>query len=71
MAIRLHLRRMRVIEVLVDEPERLKVAVVDARSVTHCPHCGYLTQRVHETRRVAVRDIPQGRRTTLLWHQRR
>ena len=71
MSIRLPLRRMRVIEVLVDEPDRLKVAIVDVRSLSRCAHCGHLTDRVHETRRVAVRDIPHGRRTTLIWHQRR
>ena len=40
MSIRLHLRRMRVIDVLVDEPDWLKVAIVDARSVTRCPTAG-------------------------------
>ena len=33
MTIRLHLRRMRVLEVAVDAPERLEVVVEDARSV--------------------------------------
>lgn len=56
---------------LADEPDRLEVLVCDVRSVVRCPHCGHATADVHETRRVRVRDIPQGRRTTLVWAQRR
>jgi len=72
MTIRLHLRRLRVLEVLSDAVERLVVAVRDSRRVVRCPHCGFLTAKVHETRRVEVADLPYGGRpTTLVWHRRR
>ncbi|MGH8935411.1 MAG: hypothetical protein ACRDXD_03945 [Acidimicrobiia bacterium] len=38
MTIRLHLRRIRVVEVSEDLPERLVVKVEDTRSVVRCPH---------------------------------
>lgn len=50
MAVRLHLRRMRVVRVAVDEPDRLEVVVADLRTVVRCPACGYRTTTVHETR---------------------
>ena len=72
MTIRLHLRRIRVLEVLVDAVERLVVAVEDLRTVVRCPHCGFLTSRVHDRRRIRVRDLPHGGRlTTLVWMRRR
>ena len=72
MTVRLHLRRMRVVEVTVDEPERLDVVVADLRTVVRCPACGYRTTRVHETRPTRVRDLPaRGQRTTLIWLRRR
>ncbi len=72
MTIRLHLRRLRVVEVLVDVVERLVVAVSDGRTVVRCPHCGFLTSRVHERRRVRVHDLPYGGRPTMLvWLRRR
>jgi hypothetical protein len=55
MRVRLHLFRIRVLEVVVDLPERLEVAVRDLRSVVHCPFCGFKTDKVHETRRVKVK----------------
>jgi transposase len=71
MAVRLHLKRMRVTRVLTDEIDRLVVEVVDSRSVVRCPFCGHKTRKVHETRSVEVGDLPQGRPTTLVWRQRR
>lgn len=40
MSVRLHLRRIRVICVLVDLIERLVVEIADSRRVVCCPHCG-------------------------------
>lgn len=54
-----------------DEIDKLVIEVADARTVVRCPACGFRTTRVHETRRVMVRDIPMGRPTTLVWLQRR
>lgn len=72
MAVRLHLRRMRVVRVVVDEPDRLEVVVIDMRTVVRCPACGYRTTSVHETRPTRVRDLPgRGQRTTLIWLRRR
>lgn len=73
MTLRLHLHRMRVVEVAVDLPERLEVVVRDLRSRVHCPLCGFKTDKVHETRRVRIKDIPYGgpRTTTLVWLRRR
>jgi protein-arginine kinase activator protein McsA len=51
MSVRLHLRRIRVIAVLVDAIERLVVEVADVRRVLRCPYCGFRTARVHDTRR--------------------
>jgi transposase len=72
MTIRLHLRRIRVVEVLVDLVEALVVAVSDARTVVRCRHCGFLTAKVHDRRRVKVHDLPHGGRpTVLVWIRRR
>ena len=72
MSIRLHLRRIRVLEVAVDAPERLEVVVVDTRRVVRCPYCGFLATLVHDRRRVRVRDLTfGGRPTTLVWLRRR
>ncbi len=71
MTVRLHLQRMRVVEVLVDLPERLEVAIRDLRSVVRCAWCGFKTSNVHETRRVKIKDLPQGGRPTTLWLRRR
>ena len=68
----MHLYRIRVVEVLSDLPERLKVVVRDLRSVVRCPFCGFKTTKVHETRRVRINDLPSdGRRRTLIWLRRR
>ena len=71
LTIRLHLRRMKVVRVVVDEIDELVIEVADTRSVVRCPACGYKTTKVHETRKVIVRDVPLGRPTTLVWLQRR
>lgn len=71
MTVRLHLRRIRVIAVLVDLVERLVVEVADTRRVVHCPHCGFKTVSVHDRRDVKVVDVAQGRPTTLVWRRRR
>lgn len=72
MTVRLHLYRIRVVEVLIDLPERLEVAIKDLRSAVHCPFCGFKTTKVHETRRVKVKDVPRGaQRITLIWQRRR
>jgi len=68
----LGLRRIRVVEVLEDVVERLVVAVEDLRTVVRCAHCGFLTARVHDRRRVRVHDLPHGGRpTVLVWIRRR
>lgn len=72
MTVRLHLHRIRVIGVLVDLPERLEVLVRDLRSAVRCPFCGFKITKVHETRRVEVKDVPRGRQSvTLIWLRRR
>ncbi len=72
MRVRLHLRRVRVVAVLVDVMKRLVVGIVDTRRVVRCPYCGYGTARVHDRRRLRVRDLPtRGRPTTLEWVCRR
>ncbi len=71
MTIRLHLKRMKVVRVVEDEIDKLVVEVADTRTVVRCPACGLKASKVHETRKVVVRDIPLGRPTTLIWLQRR
>ncbi len=72
MTVRLHLRRIRVVEVTVDRPERLEVRVRDARRVVRCPHCGFRTDRVHDTKRLKICDVTYGGRSTVLvWERRR
>ncbi len=65
MTVRLHLHRICVVEVVTDLPERLEVLV-------RYPYCGLRTTKVHETRRVRVKDVPRGvQKVTLLWLRRR
>jgi transposase len=72
MRVRLHLCRIRVVEVLIDLPERLEVVIKDLRSVVRCPFCGFKTNQVHETRRVKLKDVPRGtQQVTLIWLRRR
>ncbi len=72
MTVRLHLRRIRVVAVVVDLVERLVVEIVDLRRVVRCPYCGFKTARIHDKRRLLVHDLPtQGRSTELCWVRRR
>lgn len=71
MAIRLHLRRMRVVRVVEDEIDKLVTEMADTRRVVRWPACGYKTSKVHETRRVEIRDLPLGPPAPLVWLQRR
>lgn len=72
MTIRLHLRALRVLEVVEDLPESLVVAVAVISSVIRCRSCGHKTSRVHATRPTRVRDLDiSGRPLTLVWHRRR
>ncbi|MPZ71298.1 MAG: hypothetical protein GEU71_17510 [Actinobacteria bacterium] len=57
MRIRLHLFRIRVVEVVVDLPERLEVVIRDLRSVVRCPWCGFKASKVHD---VMSRGIVDG-----------
>lgn len=47
------------------------IEVADTRRVLWCPACGYKTSKVHEARRVEIRDLSLGRRAPLVWLQRR
>ena len=60
MTVRLHLQRIRVVEVTADLPERLELVVEDSRRVLRCRHCGFRTSVVHDRRRVKVTDLPIG-----------
>jgi transposase len=72
MTVRLHLRRIRVIDVVRDDEAELVVEVADSQSVKRCPSCGDRTAKVHEIRRRRVRDLPSlGRPTTLVVQVRR
>ena len=72
MRVRLHLRGVRVLEVVADSPGRLEVAVEAAWSWSRCPHCGFKCRRVHDRRVKRVWDRPvSGRETVLLWRRRR
>ena len=72
MTVRLHLRRIRVVAVLVDLVDRLVVEISDLRRVVRCPHCGFKTSSVHDRRSYRVHDLgSQGRETTLVWSRRR
>ena len=63
MRVRLHLRQVRVLEVVADSPGRLEVAVEAAWSWSRCPHCGFKCRRVHDRRVKRVWDQPvSGRR---------
>ena len=72
MRVRLHLRGVRVLEVVADSPGRLEVAVEAAWSWSRCPHCGFKCRGVHDRRVKRVWDQPvSGRETVLLWRRRR
>jgi len=63
MTVRLHLYRIRVIEVLIDLPERLEVVVRYLRSVVRCPFCGFSKDEDEEYR--------SGQREVLAHHLQR
>ena len=72
MSVRLPLRGVRVTEVVVDTPTELVVGVVSTRKLSGCPGCGRSCRRVHDRRQREIRDLKiTGRRTVLLWTQRR
>ena len=72
MRVRLHLREIRVLEVVVDTPGELRVKVESTVRRPRCVHCGFKCHRVHDTRVREVRDLDvSGRRVALLWLRRR
>jgi len=72
MSVRLHLRGVRVTEVVVNTPSELIVGVVSTKKLSQCPHCGRSCRRVHDRRQRKIRDLEiSGRRTVLLWTRRR
>jgi transposase len=72
MRVRLHLRLIRVVDVVVDTLSELVVVVASTRSWSRCPHCGFRCRRTHDTRRRRVRDLAvSGRPVTLVWLRRR
>ena len=72
MTIRLQLRRIRVVDVLVDTISRLVVEVESTWSVSRCRWCGFKTRLVHDVRPRRVRDRRIGdREVTLVWQRRR
>lgn len=72
MTIRLHLRGMRVLEVLTDDPSWLVVLVMASALRLRCRWCGFTTTKVHETKTVKVRDLPvSDRKVLLIWRRRR
>ena len=54
MRVRLHLRGVRVTEVVVDTPTELVVGVVSTKKLSKCPGCGRSCPRVHDRRRRQV-----------------
>ncbi len=72
MRVRLHLREIRVVEVLVDTPSVLSVRVESTVRHPRCVVCGFKCHRVHDTREREIRDLEiSGRRTVLVWSRRR
>ncbi len=72
MRVRLHLRQIRVVEVLVDTPTVLRVRVESTQTRVRCRRCGFKCHKVHDTRVREVRDLEvSGRPTTLVWTRRR
>ena len=68
MRVRLHLREIRVLAVVVDTPEELRVRVESTVRRPRCPHCGFKCHRVHDTREREVR-VRQLRPVTPLWQR--
>jgi zinc-finger of transposase IS204/IS1001/IS1096/IS1165 len=58
-----------VVRVVEDEIDKLVIEVADRRRVVRCPACGQMTSKVHEARKVEIRDLPLGRPAPLVWLQ--
>ncbi|WP_423916943.1 ISL3 family transposase [Candidatus Poriferisodalis sp.] len=72
MRVRLHLRQLRVLSVLVDEVDELRVEVASTVRRPRCPGCGLGSAGVHDRRRREIRDLEvSGRSVTLVWLRRR
>ncbi|WP_420444271.1 ISL3 family transposase [Candidatus Poriferisodalis sp.] len=72
MLCRLRLRRIEVLGVIVDAPERLVVRVRSTVRRPCCPDCGTPSGKAHDRRDREVRDLEvSGRATTLVFEQRR
>ena len=50
----MHLRQIRVLAVVVDTPEELRVRVESTVRRPRCPHCGFNCHRVHDS---CVREV--------------
>ena len=71
MRVRPHLRRIRVLAVVVDTPSESVVAVESTVAWLRCPYCGFKCRWVHDRRNKGVHDPEMsGRQTTLVWHRR-
>ena len=72
MKVRLHFKRLEVVEVKTDLIELLEIVVKDTRRVVRCPFCGSNATKVHETRPVEIADLPfAGQKVVLIWMRRR
>ena len=72
MRVRLHLRQIRVLGVLEDTVNVLRVSVESTVSRLDCCFCGFKCHRVHDRREREIRDLDvSGRRTVLVWKRRR
>ena len=68
----LHLRQIRVSDVLTDTPAVLRVRVASTLTRPRCVACGFKCHRVHDVREREVRDLTvSGRPVTLVWMRRR
>ncbi len=56
MRVRLRLHRIRVLEVVVDTPDVLRVRVESTETRPRCLYCGFKCHRVHDTREREIRD---------------
>ena len=57
MRVRLHLREIRVLEVIMDTPHELRVKVESTVRRPRCVACGFRCSRVHDTREREIRDL--------------
>ena len=70
--VRLHLREIRVLEVVADTRFELRVKVESTVRHPLCAACGIRCSRVHDTREHEISDVEiWGRPVTLLWRRRR